>query len=315
MGVTTSPKSYRWDELERELDSRWANGWTQIADVELAARGADRAYAPELSLRDSLDLFARRQGVYQELVAEGLEELREMVVQKRPRRHGSRSLRTYHSRAALGATQFFLKRLFDVLVATFLLILLAPLFLSIVIGIKLTSPGPVFYRSIRLGIGNLAFASLAFRTMRVDAGQVLDELRPPVFDVAVDPRITRLGRFLRRTALNELPQLLNVLRGEMSLVGPRPLPIREYGAEVDLLASDLNRSEEWLQLLEEWYWKRSLVLPGLTGLWAISDRASNSFQDSVKLDLNYIDRWSPLRDLVILFKAFTAALRRQLTSG
>ncbi len=118
----------------------------------------------------------------------------------------------------------------------------------------------------------------------------LNILPPPDFKIPNDPRITRVGKILRKTSLDELPQLLNVLRGEMSLVGPRPLPQRDYDR------------------LEDWHRKRYLVLPGLTGLWQVSGRADLPWEESVRLDLRYVDNWSPAMDLQILWKTLRAVI-------
>ena len=157
--------------------------------------------------------------------------------------------------------------------------------LAIAAAIKLSSRGPVFYRSIRPGIGGAPFACLKFRTMHRDADQrqadleSLNEAGGAIFKIRDDPRLTPIGRLLRRFSLDELPQLFNVLRGEMSLVGPRPLPMRDF------------------ERLESWHKKRYLVLPGITGLWQVSGRSDLDFDDLVRLDFLYLERWSPFLDL------------------
>ncbi|HYY06265.1 MAG TPA: sugar transferase [Candidatus Limnocylindria bacterium] len=178
-----------------------------------------------------------------------------------------------------------------------LLALLSPLMLLIALGIKLTSRGPVLYRSIRPGIGGKPFACLKFRTMQRDAEHVQDELEEhneqagALFKIRQDPRITPVGRLLRRFSLDELPQLFNVLRGEMSLVGPRPLPQRDYDR------------------LEDWHRKRYLVLPGMTGLWQVSGRSELDFDELVRLDFLYLERWSVWLDLSIILKTVPAVVR------
>jgi lipopolysaccharide/colanic/teichoic acid biosynthesis glycosyltransferase len=143
------------------------------------------------------------------------------------------------------------------------------------------------------------FFCFKFRTMREHADQIQDELEPlnelsgALFKIRDDPRMTRVGRFLRRFSLDELPQLANVVRGEMSLVGPRPLPMRDF----DRLA--------------EWHKKRYLVLPGITGLWQVSGRAELDFDDLVRLDFLYLERWSIMLDLSILLKTIPAVLMRR----
>jgi lipopolysaccharide/colanic/teichoic acid biosynthesis glycosyltransferase len=174
---------------------------------------------------------------------------------------------------------------------------LSPVFLAISLAIKLSSRGPVLYRSRRPGIGGQPFDCLKFRTMQTDADQRQEELEGlneadgALFKIRSDPRVTAVGRFLRRFSLDELPQLVNVLRGEMSLVGPRPLPMRDY------------------ERLEEWHRKRYLVLPGITGLWQISGRAELDFDELVRLDFLYLERWSVFLDLSIMLKTIPAVLR------
>ncbi|HEX3391412.1 MAG TPA: sugar transferase [Solirubrobacteraceae bacterium] len=194
---------------------------------------------------------------------------------------------------------FALKRAFDVVGAVVLLVLLSPLLVAIVLAVKLSSRGPVLYRSKRPGIGQLPFACLKFRTMYCDAEhdqaalEELNEADGALFKIQDDPRVTPVGRLLRRFSLDELPQLINVLRGEMSLVGPRPLPERDY------------------EMLEDWHRKRYLVLPGLTGLWQVSGRSELDFDDLVHLDFIYLERWSLALDLAILLKTVPAVLMQR----
>jgi exopolysaccharide biosynthesis polyprenyl glycosylphosphotransferase len=194
---------------------------------------------------------------------------------------------------------FVIKRAFDLVVATLLILFLSPLLLAIVIAVKLSSRGPVLYRSIRPGMGAVPFACLKFRTMYHDADQLQEDLEPlneasgALFKIRADPRLTAVGKWLRHFSLDELPQLLNVLRGEMSLVGPRPLPERDFGR------------------LEDWHMKRYLVLPGMTGLWQVSGRAELDFDDLVRLDFLYLERWSVFLDLTILVKTVPALLTRR----
>jgi exopolysaccharide biosynthesis polyprenyl glycosylphosphotransferase len=192
---------------------------------------------------------------------------------------------------------FVLKRTFDLVVASALLVVLSPALLAIAISIKLTSKGPVLFRSRRPGIGAQPFDCLKFRTMHTDAEQRQEELEEmneatgALFKIRRDPRITAIGHFLRRFSLDELPQLVNVLRGEMSMVGPRPLPMRDY------------------RRLEDWHRKRYLVLPGITGLWQISGRAELNFDELVRLDFLYLETWSVFLDLSIVLKTLPAVLR------
>jgi exopolysaccharide biosynthesis polyprenyl glycosylphosphotransferase len=192
---------------------------------------------------------------------------------------------------------FAVKRSFDLIGAVLLLVVLAPLMGLAALAITLTSRGPVLYRSMRPGIGGKAFACLKFRTMVSGAEQLQDDLESKnersgaIFKIRADPRVTGVGRFLRRWSLDELPQLFNVLRGEMSLVGPRPLPKRDFDR------------------LEPWHRKRYLVLPGMTGLWQVSGRSELDFDELVRLDFLYLERWSVFLDLTILVKTIPAVIR------
>jgi exopolysaccharide biosynthesis polyprenyl glycosylphosphotransferase len=182
------------------------------------------------------------------------------------------------------------KRAFDTAFALGALLLLAPVMAVIAVAVKVTSPGPVLFRQTRVGKEGREFTMLKFRTMVVDAEAKLAELRAanqadgPLFKMDRDPRITRVGHFLRKHSLDELPQLLNVVRGEMALVGPRPpLPY-----EVAQYRESARR--------------RLLVKPGLTGLWQISGRADLAWEEAVKLDLRYVENWSIAFDLMILWR-------------
>ena len=194
---------------------------------------------------------------------------------------------------------YFAKRTFDFVGAIVILLLLSPLLTVIALAVRLTSRGPILFRSVRPGMGGEPFACLKFRTMRTDAEQrqqeleSLNEASGALFKIRRDPRLTPVGPLLRRFSLDELPQLLNVLRGEMSLVGPRPLPQRDFDR------------------LEDWHKKRYLVLPGMTGLWQVSGRSELAFDDLVRLDFLYLERWSVGLDLAILLKTVPAVLMRR----
>lgn len=194
---------------------------------------------------------------------------------------------------------FAMKRTFDVVVASLLLLVLSPLYAAIAAAIKLTSRGPVVYRSVRPGIGGMPFDCFKFRTMYRDADQrqadleSLNEASGALFKIRDDPRMTPVGKLLRRFSLDELPQLVNVLKGQMSLVGPRPLPERDF------------------ERLQDWHKKRYLVLPGITGLWQVSGRSDLDFDDLVRLDFLYLERWSVFLDLTILVKTIPAVLGRR----
>jgi lipopolysaccharide/colanic/teichoic acid biosynthesis glycosyltransferase len=174
-----------------------------------------------------------------------------------------------------------------------------PLWLLIAAAIKLDSRGPVFYRDRRVGLGEREFDMLKFRTMLHGADQLQGRLETQneasgaLFKIRDDPRVTRVGAILRALSLDEVPQALNVLGGTMSLVGPRPLPVRDY----DRLAA--------------WHRKRYLVLPGITGLWQISGRSELTFDDLVRLDFYYLENWSIWLDITILLKTIPAILVRR----
>jgi exopolysaccharide biosynthesis polyprenyl glycosylphosphotransferase len=194
---------------------------------------------------------------------------------------------------------FALKRSFDLTLSTIGVIVLSPVLLVIAVAVKLSSHGPMIYRSIRPGMAGRPFSCFKFRTMREHAEQIQDDLESlneksgAIFKIRDDPRLTGVGRFLRRFSLDELPQLVNVVRGEMSLVGPRPLPMRDFDR------------------LEEWHKKRYLVLPGITGLWQVSGRSELDFDDLVRLDFLYLERWSIFLDLRILLRTIPAVLSRR----
>jgi exopolysaccharide biosynthesis polyprenyl glycosylphosphotransferase len=189
-----------------------------------------------------------------------------------------------------------LKSAFDRLLAGLALVLLLPVLLAVAVAVKRDSPGPVIFRQDRVGRDGRHFTMLKFRTMQVDADESVQQLAGlnesdgVLFKVRLDPRITRLGRILRRYSLDELPQLMNVMRGHMSLVGPRPA-----------LPSEVVRYDEDPR-------RRLAVKPGLTGLWQVSGRSDLSWSDTVRLDLLYVDNWSLSLDLVILCRTVKAVL-------
>ncbi|HEY7076176.1 MAG TPA: sugar transferase, partial [Solirubrobacteraceae bacterium] len=191
---------------------------------------------------------------------------------------------------------YALKRTFDLIVSLVLLVVLSPLLGVCALAVALTSRGPVLYRSRRPGIGGLPFDCIKFRTMRTDAERLQEDLEAvneasgALFKIRDDPRLTPVGRLLRRYSIDELPQLINVLKGQMSLVGPRPLPQRDFDR------------------LDDWHKKRYLVLPGMTGLWQVSGRSELDFDDLVRLDFLYLERWSIGLDLAILLKTIPAVL-------
>jgi exopolysaccharide biosynthesis polyprenyl glycosylphosphotransferase len=200
-------------------------------------------------------------------------------------------------RPAISGGRRLLKNAFDLSVGGLLLVLAAPLMAVIAAAVKLTSPGPVLFRQTRIGADSRRFTMLKFRSMVVDAEQRRADLvdlsdgNDILFKMRNDPRVTRVGSVMRRFSLDELPQLLNVVRGDMSLVGPRP-PLPE---EVAVYSDDATR--------------RLRVRPGLTGLWQVSGRSDLSWEESLLLDLRYVDNWSLMVDLAILWRTGRAVLR------
>ena len=199
----------------------------------------------------------------------------------------------------LSGAQVVAKRMFDLLVSGVGLALISPLLAMIALSVKISSPGPVLFRQRRVGLRGRPFTMLKFRTMRVGSDAMVQELREQrgvenlMFKLRDDPRVTRFGRLLRRFSLDELPQLINVVRGDMSLVGPRP-PLPE----------EVTRYEDW-------QFDRLEVPPGITGLWQVSGRSELSFDDCVRLDLFYIENWSLAYDLYILAKTLPVLVSRR----
>ena len=198
----------------------------------------------------------------------------------------------------LTGLQYAAKRAFDLIVSSLLLLLAAPMIAAIGLAVRLTSPGPALFRQTRVTRGGRTFVMLKFRTMRADADAYLAQRgidpRAPFFKMdRDDPRVTRVGRFLRRSSLDELPQLINVLRGDMSLVGPRPLPAEQVAANLTLLEA------------------RHEVNAGLSGWWQIRGRSELDAEESVALDLFYIENWSLGLDIFILVKTAGAILARR----
>ena len=199
----------------------------------------------------------------------------------------------------LDNTQRTLKRVLDATVSLVGLVLLSPLFLAVAIAVRLDSPGSVLFRQKRVGADEKVFVCYMFRSMQRDAEvrqavlEDLNEVEGPAFKIRDDPRVTRVGRFLRRWSIDELPQLVNVLKGEMSLVGPRPLPVRDF------------------LRMEEAHKGRLGAVPGMTGYWQTSGRSELSFEEMVRLDLYYIENWSLSFDLKIILKTLGAVLCRE----
>lgn len=201
---------------------------------------------------------------------------------------------------AMSGWQLIGKRAMDIAGSVFLMIVLLPLLIVIPLLIKLSSPGPILFAQERLGLNKRKFRLLKFRTMVTNAEELqktlehLNEIDGPVFKIKNDPRITPIGKFLRQTSLDELPQLYNVFKGDMSLVGPRPLPLRD--------CAGFN---------QDWHRRRFSVRPGVTCLWQISGRSSITFEKWMELDMAYINQWSLWLDLKILAATVPAILKQR----
>ncbi len=199
----------------------------------------------------------------------------------------------------LDNSQRALKRALDVTVSLGGLLLLSPLFLAVAVAIRLESQGPILFRQKRIGADGSVFICYMFRSMYEDAErrqgelELMNEADGPVFKIKDDPRVTPAGRLLRRWSVDELPQLVNVLKGEMSLVGPRPLPVRDF------------------HRMEEAHKRRLEAVPGMTGYWQISGRSNLAFEEMVRLDLYYIENWSLSFDVKIILRTLGAVVRRE----
>ena len=200
------------------------------------------------------------------------------------------------NRAPTDEVALLFKRAFDVVSSAAAILAFSPVLLATALAVKLESPGPVFFRQVRVGKNGRPFRMYKFRSMHIDAEARLESLRAqneasgPVFKMKNDPRVTRVGRFIRRTSIDELPQFLNVLFGEMSVVGPRPpvpAEVRQY---------------------QRWQRRRLSVKPGITCTWQVSGRSNISFDQWMKLDLEYIDTWSLWQDIRICFRTVPAVL-------
>ncbi|AFY93864.1 sugar transferase [Chamaesiphon minutus] len=202
---------------------------------------------------------------------------------------------------------FWMKRIFDMVASTVISIVISPILLAIAIAIVKTSPGPIFYRQYRVGLKGNRFKVWKFRTMVENASELQKELEAQnevkggvLFKIKEDPRITKIGKFLRKYSLDELPQLINVLQGQMSLVGPRPLPIRDY-----------ERSLEDIQDFSRNRFLRYEVLPGITGLWQVKGRSSSDSDEIFYWDMVYILQWSLALDLKILLQTINVVLLKK----
>lgn len=296
--------------LERRTASRHRASHYKLAGAALAstahasttlqailASGAKEVLAeglPKTELASTLYWQLRRHGITLRLAPSSLD-----MLHRRGAPEIFAGLPTLRVEAPfLSRLDYGLKRWMDVLGALFGLIVLSPLFLGVAIAIKFSSSGPVFFRQERMGLHGKVFQMWKFRTMVTNAEALQAKLEQNneikdgvMFKIKEDPRITPIGRLLRSTSIDELPQLFNVLVGQMSLVGPRPLPLR-----------DVERFDPWHHI-------RHQVLPGITGLWQISGRSDlDEFADAVRLDLYYIDNWSLNLDLEILVETVRIVL-------
>jgi exopolysaccharide biosynthesis polyprenyl glycosylphosphotransferase len=306
------------DHLERELAGNGSGTrWTIVEALDPCASNG-RSSGHSNGLGDLDDLLARDR-LDELIVAEGsLDEARLLEAVDLAHRHGvtvriaptatrllgrpaeilpGHSIPLIELRPPVFAgADWLVKRSFDIVVSLLVVLLGLPLWIFVALAVKLTSPGPVFYRDRRIGLHEREFDMLKFRTMRADApAQRLElvaqnEADGALFKIRRDPRVTPLGRLLRRFSLDEVPQVVNVLRGAMTLVGPRPLPALDYAK------------------LEQWQRQRSLVLPGITGLWQISGRSDLGVDELIGLDFYYLERWSIWLDVVILAKTIPAVI-------
>lgn len=199
---------------------------------------------------------------------------------------------------SLNSVMGFLKRSFDVSMVLLAAPAYVPVMLAVAAAIKLDSKGPVFFVQKRVGLNGEHFYMYKFRSMRLDAEELLhevqhlNEMKGPLFKIKNDPRITRMGRFIRKSSLDELPQLINVLKGEMSLVGPRPPLVSE------------------VEQFEPAYHEKFAVRPGITGLWQVSGRSErNDFKEAIALDVHYVRNWSLRFDLAILLRTVLVVLK------
>ena len=217
------------------------------------------------------------------------------IARFRPQELGGRTL-MYVEQIQREGWHAIAKRAFDITVAVVALLLAAPITLVAAIAIKRSSPGPVIFAQERIGRDGRPFRVFKFRTMVVDADARKAELAHrneadgPMFKIADDPRVTRVGALLRKFSIDEIPQFVNVLRGEMSVVGPRPA----LGSEVEQWTDDVH--------------DRLRVLPGITGMWQVSGRSDTTFEEYKRLDLYYVDNWSLAHDLRIVLKTFSAVV-------
>jgi exopolysaccharide biosynthesis polyprenyl glycosylphosphotransferase len=283
---------------DRVVGAALATTATSAATLQaIVASGAKEVLAehlPQTELASSLYWQLQREGITLRLLPSSLEMLHRRGVPE-----VIAGLPTLRLEASfLGGWDYRLKRLMDFVGALVGLLILSPLLVGVAIAIKFSSPGPIFFRQERMGLHGSVFRMWKFRTMVPNAAARQAELERHnessdgvMFKIKSDPRVTPIGRFLRRTSIDELPQLFNVLMGQMSLVGPRPLPLRD------------------IERFDPWHHTRHQVLPGITGLWQIAGRSTiDAFNDAARLDLYYIDNWSLNLDLEILLETVRIVL-------
>jgi exopolysaccharide biosynthesis polyprenyl glycosylphosphotransferase len=246
------------------------------------------------SRTDKLITLCREQGILVRVLSDFFESSSSLT--RVDQFESSAIVTFYHS--PIGGMSLVAKRMLDIASSLALLLLLSPILLLVALLVRLDSLGPAFFVQERVGLNKHRFRMFKFRTMVADAEQLQarlesqNEVSGPAFKIKQDPRITRLGKFLRKASIDELPQLINVLKGDMSLVGPRPLPVRDYeGFDKD------------------WQRRRFSVRPGITCLWQVSGRSGIAFEEWMDLDMKYIDQWSLWLDMKILAKTIPAVMR------
>jgi exopolysaccharide biosynthesis polyprenyl glycosylphosphotransferase len=286
------------DEMAPDIASRYLGPLSDLSDYLLKNVVDELIVAAPL--RSCYDMTQRAVSIAEAagVRVSYLNEIFDLSLSSKRRRRASRFIELVPSdHASLTAEK--VKRLVDLVGASIGLLITSPIFLIVAIAVKATSRGPVFFVQERYGYRRRRFPMYKFRSMVQDAPQLMakleaqNEANGPIFKMANDPRITPLGRFLRKTSLDELPQLLNVIKGDMSLVGPRPMSVRDV--------SLFNEA----QLM-----RRFSVRPGITGSWQVSARASLDFDQWVVLDCSYIENWSLALDLSILARTIPAVLKR-----
>lgn len=282
--LSTREKSHDWSEMIQRLREK------SVSEVFVCS---------ELSVRDQIYLYweLKRAGIHLRIVPLGLELPIQWSEIKMV--NGIPSMR-FRSPPIVGG-DYWIKRVFDLVAASIIILLISPGLLLLALLIKFDSPGPIFYKQMRMGLKGRHFEVWKFRTMVTNAEQLQKDLEAKnemgggiMFKMKDDPRITRVGKFIRRYSLDELPQIINVLNGEMSLVGPRPFPLRD------------------VERFSEHHFMRHEVLPGITGLWQVSGRSDIvDFEEVFRLDMTYIQNWSVSLDFQILFQTVKVVFAKE----